>query len=254
MAKLKVNESELVIIPVTTETTQFAVIGMSPLILNSMSAKAMRSLLGPEATSRKSRADRAQAFKHNPIEEYRSSVGKNVGDDKPTRINFPAPGFKGAIATAALDIPGVKKTEIGRLCWVNGVSVNIWGVPQMLMSVVRMADIGKTPDVRVRAIIPEWCAIVSVTYVRPKLSGKTVGQLLHAAGLTVGIGDFRQEKGKGSFGQFAITSPDDPEFKQIQASGGREVQDSALDEPGFFDAETQELFDWHRVNVIEKAA
>ncbi len=42
------------------------------------------------------------------------------------------------------------------------------------MSVVRSADIGKTPDIRTRAILPAWAARITVTYVTPKLTANAV--------------------------------------------------------------------------------
>jgi hypothetical protein len=251
MAKT-VKDTEISIIDIHQGNSAFALLGTSPMIFNCVSAKAWRALLGPEATGRRSRAERAQAFKHNPIEEYRDSVYRWEGDDRPTRLKFPCPAFKGAMATAALDLKGVAKTEIGRLCWVEGYMTDVWGVPELLMSVVRSADMAKTPDIRTRAILREWCCVISVNFVEPKLNANTVAKLLAAAGITVGIGDFRQEKGKGSFGQFRLVPANDKDLARIQKAGGRKAQDAALDKPSFYDAESAEMFSWHFDEVITK--
>lgn len=254
MAKAKEASGTIEVQAVKTSYIDLAIVGTSPLIVNSMSAKAMRSLLGPEATGRKTRAERAQNFKHDPMQEFLNSMYRHEGDSNLTRLYFPAPGFKGAMTTAALDLPGVKKTEIGRLSWVKGYGCNVFGVPQMLMSVVRMADIGKTPDVRTRAILPEWACAIRVHFVQPKLSAAAVVNLMSAAGLTVGIGDFRQERAKGSHGQFRVVEPNDPEFQRILAEGGRVAQDAAIADPEFHDLVTRELFEWHREVVMGQAA
>lgn len=251
MAAKKKTDTEVVVVDMTQGRASFALLGVSPMIFNSMSQKAWISLLGPEATSRKSKADRALAFKHVPMEEFRNSVYRNLEDDKPTRLRFPAPAFKGAMMTAALDMKGVAKTEIGRLTWIEGYSVNIWGIPEMMMSVVRSADINKTPDIRTRAILREWCCIITVAFVQPKLTAKTVSQLLAGAGMTVGIGDFRQERGKGNYGQFCLVDNNNADLKRLQKTAGRVEQDAALENPAYYDDETEQMYLWHLENVIQ---
>jgi len=254
MAVKKTNDAELVVIDLTQGEAHFAVLGTSPLIFNSMSFKSQQALLGPEATSRKSKADRALAFKHNPIEEYRASVYRTSEPNAETRLCLPAPAFKGAIMTAALDMAGVAKTEIGRLTWVVGHSLPVWGIPELFMSTVRSADMARTPDLRTRAVIRQWCCFPTIAFVQPKLSHRTVSQLLAASGLTVGVGDFRQEKGKGNHGQFQLVEADHPAIKRLQKTAGLKAQDDALETPAFYDAETERLFTWHREFVIKKAA
>jgi hypothetical protein len=102
----------------------------------------------------------------------------------------------------------------------------------------------RSSDIRTRAILREWAATVSITFVSPNLNETGVANLLAAAGMVVGIGDWRPEKGKGNYGQFRIASQDDEEFLRIVKSGGREAQDAALEAPTSFDQETDELLDW----------
>jgi hypothetical protein len=223
---------------------------MSPLIFNRMAMKAKRELL--LGGGRKTAADRAANLKHDPVAEYRDSVTRNKGDGCATRLAIPSPSFKGAMMTAALDLPGTKRTEIGRLVWVTGYQVDLYGVPELFMSVVRNSDINHTPDIRTRAIVPRWACMVTVRFVQPKLTGKAIGNLMAAAGIIAGVGDFRQEKGKGSCGQFRTASLDDAEFLDIVAGGGREVQDAALAEFRFHDAETEELMAFYEAEVVRR--
>lgn len=223
------------------------IVGQSPLIMNSMNVKAIRTLLLPEVSGRKSRADRARALKHDVLSEYRNSTYRDRTDDGPTRLQMPGPSFKSALMTAALDLPGTKKTEIGRLTWVAGYRFAVWGAPKIFMSVVRSSDIQKTPDVRTRAILPEWCAAIDIEFVRPNLTEQAIVNLSQAAGLLAGIGDFRQEKGKGSFGQFRVVGDaKDAEFRHIQKAGGRAQQDAALEHPDPYDEDTREWLDWYQ--------
>lgn len=249
MAK-KVETAEISVLEISQGNVQVAIVGTSPLIFNRMAEKAKRELLMPKG--RKTAADRAQSLKHVPIDEYRNSVYRSIDPASVTRLCLPAPAFKGAMATAALDLPGTKKTEIGRLTWVTGTTVQVWGVPQLLMSVVRSADMAKTPDIRTRAILPEWCCILNVNFVRPKLHARAVCNLLAAAGITVGVGDFRQEKGKGSFGQFRLVEAGDADLKRIMATGGREAQDNALINPVCYDIDSEELLAWYDAEITQR--
>jgi len=224
------------------------IVGEMPLIFNRMAEKAKRDLL--LGGGRKTAADRAQNLKHNPPEEYRASVYRNSGNDCATRLRFPAPGFKGGMSTAALDLPGAKKSEVGRLVWVVGTHVDLYGIPELKMDVVRSADINKTPDIRTRAIVPHWACSVTIRFIEGKLNTTSIINLLHASGLISGIGDFRQEKGKGNYGQFRLCDPDDAEYLQIKKTGGRAAQDEALQHYRCYDEETQELIDWFSAEII----
>lgn len=239
---------EISILQMTHDSVSFALIGTSPLIFNAVSFKSKQMLLMPRG--RMTDADKAANLKHNPPEEFRNSVYRSLDDAAPTRLIFPASAFKGAMMTAALDLPGTKKTEIGRLSWVEGQYVAIYGVPQLLMSVVRSADINRTPDIRTRAILPEWACVVHIRFVRPKLSAQAMAHLVAAGGITSGIGDFRQEKGKGSFGQYQPVDAADAAFKRIVTAGGRAAQDAALADPVCYDVETEEMLSWFSAEII----
>jgi hypothetical protein len=242
MATKSNNDGKIQIVEIGQSCLEVCVLGTSPLIFNRMTEKAKRELLMPKG--RKTMADKAANLKHVPLDEFRASVYRHTHDNAPTRLRFPAPAFKGAMATAALDLPGAKKSEIGRLCWIDGHSVDIYGVPKLLISVVRSADINKTPDIRTRAIVENWCARVKIWYVQPKLNDMAIVNLLAASGVTCGIGDFRQEKGKGNYGQFTLVSEDDERMKQIMFAGGRAGQDRALQVAEPFDEESQEMLEW----------
>lgn len=218
--------------------------GRTPLICNRMAAKAMRELLLPRG--RKGKAEREQSLKHDPLNEYRNSVTVRVGNG-PTRLQFSSPAVKGAMASAALETKGTSKSQIGRLVWVEGYSCDLYGVPKLHMAVVRSADMNKTPDVRTRAILPEWCMPVEITFVKPQMSEQTVMQLLSNGGIIIGIGDFRQEKGKGNFGQFEVVT--EAECKEIIKGGGLKAQDEALEHPECFDADAEELLGWFNAEV-----
>ena len=218
------------------------VIGTSPLVLNRMSEKAKRELLMPKG--RKTAVEKATQLKHIPIDEYRASAYRLSDPKADTLLAVMATSFKGALRNAALDLPGAKKSQVGRLTYIDGDYIGIYGVPQLYMAIVRSADMNKTPDVRTRAIVPEWAARFTVTYVKPLITAQAVANLLAAAGLTMGIGDGRPEKGAMSYGQFRLVGPNDETFKRIVKEGGRVAQEASMESPDFYDDETAELMAW----------
>ena len=247
MAVKKV-ESEIQVLRVTTEVVRFTILGKTPLIMNSMSAKARHELLMPKG--RKTMADKASTLKHEPLSEYVNSMYCDK-TNKDVVLYMPATALKGAALTAALDMPSVHKSEIKRLLWINGERVPIWGTPSLYMTIVRSADMNKTPDVRTRAMIHEWVAEFECEYNTIKLRGPAVVNIFAAAGITAGIGDFRQEKGAGNYGQFEIVEPTDPRVKAIKKSHGAKVQLAAMAKPEASDEESRELLEWF---LAEKSA
>lgn len=250
MAGKKAEDAEISVLKIEQGVVEFCILGTSPLIMHRMAQKARGELLLPKG--RKDAATRAATLKHNPVEEYRDAAHSfSDRDAGETRLFVPAPAFKGAIAAAALDMPGARKTEIGRLTWVEGYSVSVWGRPELLMSVVRQADINHTPDIRTRPILPEWACRLRVRFVKPRMTQTAVANLLAAAGVIIGVGDFRQEKGKGSFGQFELVSADNPDFVRITSEQGKAVQDDGMAHPVAHDQDTEELLSWFSGEVVK---
>lgn len=243
--KTKKPEGAVEIKPLSQQRITIHVVGTSPLIFNSMSGKAIRDLLLPPR--KKSRTARETTLKHDPLQEYRQSVNCDPSSTSPTLLVIPATAFKGALRTAALDTDGATKSSIGRLVTIQGTShrdwISIYGTPQLHMAVVRMADMARTPDIRTRAILPQWAGVFHLAYVQPNLTQQSIFNLLHTAGITAGVGDGRPEKGALSFGQFRVVTPDDAEFQLLTAEG-RDVQVGALQAPTAYDAATADLLDW----------
>lgn len=247
MASKTAKKETAEVIEVNQERLEFCILGHTPLICNAMSAKIAGQLLLPP--QKKNAAEKAGSPKHDPLAEYRRSVYTARDPDAPARIVMKATAFKKAMAGAALDLPGSTKTQIGRLVYVEGDEVPIFGVPSILLAVTRSADINKTPDVRSRAILPFWACRLSVSYLAPIIKQPAIVNLLAVAGITNGIGDWRVQKGSGNYGQFRLVSDDDPLFQKILAEGGRDAQDAALENPTSYDGETDELLSWYNAEV-----
>lgn len=245
-------EAEEYVPTVAINQATFYIIGRQPLIYNRMAAKAMRALLLP--APRKTKMELELAQKHDPLSEYRDSIHRRRDSTPgPTRLLLPAPSFKGSMATGALDAPGLKKTETGRRVWVEDTYVPVWGKPYLMMSAVRNSDRNRTPDIRTRAILPEWCSEITVSFIHPLVRLNQIMTLLAYGGITGGVGDFRQEKGKGNYGQYQFVDRDDPRFLKLVAEGGTETQDRALAEPECFDDLSEELLAWFNAEVARRA-
>jgi hypothetical protein len=248
------GEASASIMQIKTATLNFCVCGDTPIVLNRLSEKAKQMLLLPRRKS--NRAGLEQTLKHNPIEEYRASVYSNKMPDAPTRILLPGGSFKRSLADAALDMPGAAKATIGRLTTVRETMIDLYGVPSLMMAVVRQAGIVKSPDIRTRAVIKDWACRITVRYVSSVISQDDVTNLLAAAGVIIGVGDWRPQKGAGSYGMFRLCNDEDPDYRNIVRTGGREAQDAALnaEEPAFFDADSEDLFVWYAKEVAKRAA
>lgn len=222
------------------------IVGKSPLIVNRLSEKAQRELILPKG--KKTAADKAAGLKHDPIAEFRASAYK-INPPNGTLLGFPALCVKRAISCAALDIPGASKAQIGRLTYVSGELLSLYGTPQVFLRPTRSSDMNRTPDIRTRCILREWALKVDVNFVIPILSATTVLNLLSAAGIYNGLGDWRQQKGSASYGQFRILPlKDEKEIKHILKQGA-DVQKEAMQTAKCYDDESEELLSWFKDEI-----
>lgn len=240
--KVESNPDMISIMEVERSTVHFYVLGTSPLIMNRMSQKVWHELLAPKG--KKTAADKAANMKHDPIEEFRASPYVIEDAKAPTLLGILPTAFKRAMGTAALDMPGAKKAQILRLVYVPGEIVPVYGVPRVFMAITRSADMNKTPDVRTRAILPEWACRLSITFTTPILRSQAIINLLAAAGFQSGVGDWRQEKGSGSYGSFTLVPANDKDWNRIVQTQGRTAQQEAMDDPVSHNVETSEMLAW----------
>ena len=217
-----------------TAEADFWLRGTTGLFCHRMSAKAKHQLL---VGGRKKTAAEKQLIKHDPYAEFAASMHLLPGLDTDSQIGFPSTAIKGAMATAALQVAGIRKTEVQRLVFMPQEMVPIFGIPSLRMDIVRSADIARTPDVRTRAYFPEWATRVRIRWAVPALSEATVVALLANAGMIIGIGDYRQEKGRGNYGTFEVVDAD----ACSDLLGHVEDQAVALTRPESANVETAEL-------------
>ena len=233
------DQQTLTIEPLKKGRLTLRIIGTTPLYFNSMSAKSQRQLLVPE---KKTKADKAATFKHEPLEEFRNSIYPIASDA--TFLGMLGSAVKGSMVTAAMVTGGINGTDVKRMVIVPNELISVWGVPFLKMDIVRSADMAKTPDVRTRAFLPRWCVQVDIEFLKPMFNPQAIVTLLANAGVVAGLGDFRQEKGKGNFGSFEIvTTPEQElEFDRLVREEGRSVQEAAMKEGKPYDQISRDLF------------
>jgi hypothetical protein len=224
-------------------------VGTTAFIMHRFSRKAQEELLFPKG--RANRAERDQNLKHDPVAEFRECMYRNRDEGEPTKLHVPQGMFQKAIADAALDIPGATKSQITRLTKVVTPQINLYGVPKLFMSMVRSSDIAKTPDIRTRPIFPRWACTVEIQYISNLTKANQISNLLGAAGLIVGVGDWRSQKG-GPYGSFRIAEEDDPELLDIMATEGRDAQQAAWASPVAYDLDSEELLAWFLVEAAKR--
>jgi hypothetical protein len=240
--KTETKNEEITVVPLEYNDVVYHILGTSPFIFNAVPQKTWRELLFPRGPM--TRGTKASSLKHDPVQEFRDSTYQDPLDDGPTRLIFPAGAFKKAIASAALDMKSnSNKAQLGRLASVPEQWAPFWGTPRLFMAVVRNKDQNRTPDIRTRARLEQWATKVTVRYVTPVLNHDTISTLFAAAGIIIGVGDGRQEKGTFSFGGFEIVAPDDPRYLAVLKEG-RVVQDAALANPECADANSAEMLEW----------
>lgn len=248
MAKIK-ETALLEVREIEMRTFRANLLGTSPMIMNRFSQKAWQELLFP--SERRSRATMEQTLKHDPIAEFRGAIYRCRDEKAPTLVHVPNGAFHGALAAAAIDIPGAARAKIERLTKVIDVTVHLYGVPQMFMAMVRNSDMNHTPDVRTRPIFPEWACSIEVQYIKTVLTERTLMHLLGAAGKIVGIGDWRGQKG-GPYGAFDIVGDDNATFKRIVKNQAKVAQRKAYEDPAAFDPDTEELFAWFQAELSKR--
>jgi len=251
MAKAKQESAEISITPLKRATLKLRIIGTTPLFQNRMANKVKQGLL--VGGGKKTKAERIN-IKHDPLREFRDSA--EIVPVGPTALGLRVVAVKAAMCTAALETPGLTKTSTQRLLFMPGDFFPLYGTPQLRMDVTRSADINRTPDVRTRAFLPKWGAEVTVQFIVPQFSVAGVVALLCNAGVLIGVGDFRQEKGKGAFGSFRVIGEGekDAEWDDLVKNHARKAQAAALNNPQYADRDTEDLMAFYETEVKRRAA
>jgi len=183
---------------IDAETLLVPIVGTTPLITQRFSDKAKRQML--DAMQGRKRVKSAK----DPDADYQAAFYRTKEG-----YGFPAVGFKAAIVSAArLYDKSVTMTMLRQCVFVHGLVsdndtqplVEVHGEPFMREDVVRVQ---RGTDLRYRPQFTDWSCTLEVTYIKSMLARSSVLSLVDAAGMGVGVGEWRPERG-GDFGTFRI--------------------------------------------------
>lgn len=185
------------------------------LLMNHFSNKALLKMLGKMVgiVQPKEHKDLTESFEDSI---YRNAIGEIV---VPCRL-LKATIVNGAIATGG----AVSKAELKRDLRVVGYTspLRFEGIPEMDIAIVKN-DSG-VPDVRARARIPAGATADFVLTFPTSLSPDKVMSALEGAGTSIGVFDWRIERG-GSFGGFRVdVLPQEEADRVIEETKHAEVQ------------------------------
>ena len=175
-----------------TQLVALEIQGTASLIQNCFSQKSVEQML------RKHMGISVQREAKKPREVLEAATIRNVKG----RVCIPPTAFKKAMLTAAVQVKGLKKTQLRTLLFVEGKSVPIT-FEEMIprMDITRTSGMARTPDVRFRPEFTNWKARLVIRF-GDVINATTVVDLLQRAG-QVGVGEWRPEK-DGTFGTFEV--------------------------------------------------
>ena len=175
------------------------IVGCSPLVVHRFDEKALRMLEDIH------RGVKSPKEIRDPQGDYERSMYRFADG----RYAFPVVAFKAATVRAARFYgKAVSMASLRQLVFFTGEQgpdgqqyAEIVGEPKMRQDVVRVRNGGT--DLRYRAEFPEWRTELTVVYIASVIDKNSVLSLVDAAGVGVGVGEWRPEKG-GNFGTFQI--------------------------------------------------
>lgn len=191
------NTEAIVLERIARQTCYIDIKGTSPLIVHAWSEKAKH-----EMREKQTKGAKAKKELKDPQSDFEQSMYRF--DDG--GHGFPATAFKSATIGGARSFEGVTMTQLRPALFFQGEG------PQQLIRlscsepIMRedMVRVGMgTADIRYRAQYDDWAATLCITYNPRIITAESVVALVDAGGMG-GIGEWRPEKGTGTFGTFEV--------------------------------------------------
>lgn len=182
--------------------------GITPLFMHAFSEDAMRTL-------EKTRMGEPQERRNiSPEDEWAHACHMISGAPfkRGARYGVPATAIRSALEEAAPYIANRKVTK--KL--VAGTIFIVADDPEKQLVEIKAQKVvkdrriarinnGKSPEVRYRPILHGWTMDITVQYDPTMVTPKLILALIQRAGFSVGIGDYRPQRGKGgTYGRFQL--------------------------------------------------
>ncbi len=204
-------------------------IGDTPLIVHAWSEKAKREMLQKQV-----KATKPGKEARDPQADFVSSL-YDMGDGT---YGFPVTGVKNAILASAHKDKGIPRTAVMASLWLDAQMVRVrpalsgsicdmplvriyGGEPEMREDMVKIgAGLNKTANLAYRGQFTIWAMNVSGRFDSAVLSPEALAFLIQGAGMSSGLGEWRNER-KGVFGAFRLaTSAEEIEWDAFAAGKG----------------------------------
>lgn len=186
-----------IIQPLNWAEVEFGITGLSPLIVQAWNDKARRQLRMTAAERRKMPKEA-----HNPEEE--ALAGCYYTEDG--EFGVPMLAVKACLIGAAHKDLGLEKTLARKAIWLPGDPSSVWPLQyesnHVREDIVRVGN--QQTSMRYRMQFDGWSVRAKLNLLVSDLTPRDLAVLLQRAGLTIGICEWRPEKG-GDFGRFDIS-------------------------------------------------
>ena len=204
-------------------------VGDTPIISHAWSEKTKREMLSKQVKAIKPGKEARDV--HADFESSLYEMGEGA-------YGFPVTAFKNAIISAAHKDKGLAKTAVMAGLWLEADMVRvrpalagaicdmplvrIWGSkPEMREDMVRIGvGLNKTSSLAYRAQFTTWAVRLEGKFNETTLKADALASLIQDAGLSYGVGEWRNEK-RGLFGSFHLaTAAEDLAWTDFAASKG----------------------------------
>lgn len=207
------KEEKIELKNVVVKSMQITIVGDSPLLMRRFSEKAKQQLLDIQTKKAKTTkeirdpwADMIDGLNWlTPMPENKTEELFNEALANGAKFGFPAVGLKQSAISAAYRAGLSKnKVELQGLFHIPDEFIVIEGVPEMREDYVKIPKTGAA-DLAFRGEFKQWKSTFTINYIDGIYSIEQIINFINLGGFTVGIGEWRPEKG-GSFGRFHVAS------------------------------------------------